>query len=428
MEKLVFSDKLSIPHDGEEITLDEHSKLQCPDNPIIPYIQGDGIGVDITKVMLTVVDAAVNKAYGSTRSIKWMEIYAGQKATEIYGDNEFLPEETHNALRKYKVGIKGPLMTPVGSGIRSLNVNIRHTHNLYICLRPVKYYAGSPSPVKNPEKTDMVIFRENSEGIYTGIEWKAGSDEAKKVIKFLQDEFGVTKINNPQECGVGIKTISGPSSRRLIKAAIDHALLHKKDSVTLVHKGNIMKFTEGAFCEWGYELAREEYGAVKLEDGSGHHLIRDTESGHEVIVKDVIADAFLQQIIINPERFSVIATMNLNGDYISDAIAACVGGIGIAPGGNIGDEVAVFEATHGTAPDIAGKNLANPSSIILSAAMMLRYLNWNIAAQHIENAVAHAIIEQKVTGDFAAMLDGVTALSTSEFCDVLVTKINITSS
>lgn len=411
--------KVVVPANGAKITLDAKGKLVVPHNPVIPYIEGDGIGVDVTPAMLKVVDAAVEKAYGKERKIEWMEVYTGEKSTQVYGKDVWLPEETLDLIREYRVSIKGPLTTPVGGGIRSLNVALRQQLDLYVCLRPVRYYKGTPSPVKRPDLTDMVIFRENSEDIYAGIEWKAGSAEADKVIKFLQDEMGVTKIRFPQECGIGIKPCSEEGTKRLVRAAIEYAIDNDRDSVTLVHKGNIMKFTEGAFKDWGYELAREEFGG-ELLDGGPWVKIKNPKSGKEIIVKDVIADAFLQQILLRPEEYDVIACMNLNGDYISDALAAQVGGIGIAPGANIGDECALFEATHGTAPKYAGQDKVNPGSIILSAEMMLRHMGWTEAADLIIKGMEGAIEAKTVTYDFERQLDGAKLLKCSEFGDAII--------
>ncbi|HHZ6736510.1 TPA: NADP-dependent isocitrate dehydrogenase [Proteus mirabilis] len=411
--------KVVVPANGAKITLDAKGKLVVPNNPVIPYIEGDGIGIDVTPAMLKVVDAAVEKAYGNERKIEWMEVYTGEKSTQIYGKDVWLPEETLDLIRQYRVSIKGPLTTPVGGGIRSLNVALRQQLDLYVCLRPVRYYKGTPSPVKHPELTDMVIFRENSEDIYAGIEWKASSAEADKVIKFLQDEMGVTKIRFPQDCGIGIKPCSEEGTKRLVRAAIEYAIDNDRDSVTLVHKGNIMKFTEGAFKDWGYELAREEF-CGELLDGGPWVKIKNPKSGKDIIVKDVIADAFLQQILLCPAEYDVIACMNLNGDYISDALAAQVGGIGIAPGANIGDECALFEATHGTAPKYAGQDKVNPGSIILSAEMMLRHMGWTEAADLIIKGMEGAIEAKTVTYDFERLMDGAKMLKCSEFGDAII--------
>ncbi len=415
-------EKIHVPPQGQAITKAADLTLKVPDYPIIPFIEGDGIGVDVTPPMREVVDAAVAKAYGDERKISWMEVYAGEKATKIYGENEWLPQETLDALREFKVAIKGPLTTPVGGGIRSLNVAIRQKLDLYTCIRPIRYFAGSPSPVKEPWKTNMVIFRENSEDIYAGIEWQADSAEAEKVIHFLRNEMGVEKIRFPDNCGIGIKPVSKQGTSRLVKAAIQYAIDNHRSSVTFVHKGNIMKFTEGAFKEWGYEIAREEFGAKPFQGGPWMQ-ITNPSTGKPIIINDVIADAFLQQILLRPEEYSVIATLNLNGDYISDALAAQVGGIGIAPGANIGDEVAVFEATHGTAPKYAGQDKVNPGSLILSAEMMLRYLGWDEAANHIIKGMEGAIQAKTVTYDFERLMDGARCLSSSEFGKAIISHM-----
>lgn len=414
-------DNIQVPVEGEKITLSNGS-LNVPDQPIIPFIEGDGIGVDITPVMKKVVDAAVDKAYGETRKISWMEVYAGEKAVATYGNDVWLPDETFEAVRDYAVSIKGPLTTPVGGGIRSLNVTLRQNLDLYVCLRPVRYFAGTPSPIKAPENTNMVIFRENSEDIYAGIEWAAGTDEVKKVIEFLKDEMGVSKIRFPDTSGIGIKPVSREGTERLVRKAIQYAIDNNRDSVTLVHKGNIMKFTEGAFKSWGYGLARSEFGATEI-DGGPWCSFKNPESGSEIVIKDVIADAFLQQILLRPEEYSVIATLNLNGDYISDALAAQVGGIGIAPGANLSDSIAMFEATHGTAPKYAGKDQVNPGSIILSAEMMLRHLGWTEAADFIIKAMQGVIQAKTVTYDLERLMDGATKLSCSAFGDALINKM-----
>ncbi|MGD8577542.1 MAG: NADP-dependent isocitrate dehydrogenase, partial [Thiohalophilus sp.] len=372
-------DKIVVPSEGQAITVNPDNSLSVPDNPVIPFIEGDGIGVDITPVMQKVIDAAVDQAYGGKRKLHWMEIYAGEKSTKLYGQDTWLPEETMAAIREFSVAIKGPLTTPVGGGIRSLNVALRQDLDLYVCLRPVRYYDGTPSPVREPEKTDMVIFRENSEDIYAGIEWESGSEEARKVIRFLQDEMGVNKIRFPETSGIGIKPVSREGTERLVRKAIQYAIDNDRASVTLVHKGNIMKFTEGAFKQWGYDLAQKEFGAKEI-DGGPWCSFKNPNTGTEIVIKDVIADAFLQQILLRPEDYDVVATLNLNGDYISDALAAQVGGIGIAPGANLSDNVALFEATHGTAPKYAGQDKVNPGSLILSAEMMLRHLGWTEAA------------------------------------------------
>ncbi len=410
---------IKIPTEGRAITINSDYSLNVPNNPIIPFIEGDGIGVDVTPPMLKVVDAAVAKAYKGTKKISWVEVYAGEKANNLYGGNTWLPDETLEVIKQYAVAIKGPLTTPVGGGIRSLNVAIRQVLDLYICLRPVRYYKGTPSPVKEPEHTDMVIFRENSEDIYAGVEWEADTPEANKVIKFLQHEMGVKKIRFTEHCGIGIKPISKQGTERLVRAAITYAVDNNRDSVTIVHKGNIMKFTEGAFKNWGYQIAIDEFGAKPL-DGGPWHVFKNSKTGQDIVIKDIIADAFLQQILLRPMDFSVIATMNLNGDYISDALAAMVGGIGIAPGANIGDGVAVFEATHGTAPKYAGKNKVNPGSLILSAEMMLRHLGWVEAADLIVSGVEKAITSAHVTYDFARMMDKATEVSCSGFGDKII--------
>ncbi len=412
-------DRITVPEQGEKITVNADQSLNVPNRPIIPYIEGDGIGIDITPVMKQVVDAAVAKAYGGERIIEWMEVYAGEKANRLYGGDIWLPEETLQALKEYVVSIKGPLTTPVGEGMRSLNVTLRQELDLYVCLRPVRYYDGTPSPLKEPEKTDMVIFRENSEDIYAGVEWAAGSEEARRVIDFLQGEMGVTKIRFPESSGIGIKPVSEAGTKRLVRRAIQYAIDNDRDSVTLVHKGNIMKFTEGAFKAWGYELAREEFGAVEL-DGGPWCSLKNPRTGSEITIKDVIADAFLQQILLRPEEYDVIATLNLNGDYISDALAAQVGGIGIAPGANLSDSVAMFEATHGTAPKYAGKNQVNPGSIILSAEMMLRHMGWSEAADRIIKGMEGAIRAKTVTYDFERLMAGATLLSCSDFGEALI--------
>ncbi len=408
------SQKILVPQQGEAITVNADLSLNVPDQPIIPFIEGDGIGVDITPVMRNVVDAAVEKAYGGARKIAWMEIYAGEKANKLYGGDTWLPEESLTAIRNYAVAIKGPLTTPVGGGIRSLNVALRQELDLYVCLRPVRYFEGTPSPLKEPEHTNMVIFRENSEDIYAGIEWAADSDGAKKVIDFLQQEMGVKKIRFPQHCGIGIKPVSKEGTTRLVRRAIQYAIDNHRSSVTLVHKGNIMKFTEGAFKDWGYQVAQNEFGAQPLEGGPWQ-VFKHPETGKEIVIKDVIADAFLQQILLRPMDYDVIATLNLNGDYISDALAAQVGGIGIAPGANLSDRVAVFEATHGTAPKYAGKDQVNPGSLILSAEMMLRHMGWTEAADLIIKAMGSAIKAKTVTYDFARVLEGSTLVKSSEF-------------
>ncbi|WP_455283804.1 NADP-dependent isocitrate dehydrogenase [Cupriavidus necator] len=404
---------------GEKITVNQDFSLNVPDNPIIPYIEGDGTGVDITPVMIKVVDAAVDKAYGGKRKIAWMEIFAGEKSTKVYGPDVWLPDESLDVLKEYVVSIKGPLTTPVGGGIRSLNVALRQQLDLYVCLRPVRYFKGVPSPVREPEKTDMVIFRENSEDIYAGIEWAAESEQAKKLIKFLQDEMGVKKIRFPATSGIGVKPVSREGTERLVRKAIQYAIDNDKPSVTLVHKGNIMKFTEGGFRDWGYELAQKEFGA-ELVDGGPWCKFKNPKTGKDIVVKDAIADAFLQQILLRPAEYSVIATLNLNGDYISDALAAQVGGIGIAPGANMSDSVAMFEATHGTAPKYAGKDYVNPGSEILSAEMMLRHMGWTEAADLIIASMEKSILSKKVTYDFARLLEGATQVSCSGFGQVMI--------
>jgi isocitrate dehydrogenase len=411
--------KIKVPADGQAITLNQDGSLNVPDCPIIPFVEGDGIGVDVTPVMLNVVNAAVKKAYGTKRRIAWMEIYAGEKATKEYGENEWLPKETLDAMKQYVVSIKGPLTTPVGGGIRSLNVAIRQDLDLYTCLRPVRYFTGVPSPVKEPWKTNMVIFRENSEDIYAGIEWKADSVEAKQVIEFLQKTMNVKKIRFPEHCGIGIKPVSKEGTTRLVKAAMQYAIDNDRDSVTLVHKGNIMKFTEGAFKDWGYEVARDVFGAT-LYEGGPWMSFKNPKTGKSIIVKDVIADAFLQQILLRPEEYDVVATLNLNGDYLSDALAAQVGGIGIAPGANLSDSVAVFEATHGTAPKYAGQNKVNPGSLILSAEMMLRHLGWVEAADYLIQGMEGAIEAKTVTYDFERAMPGATCVSSSGFGDAMI--------
>lgn len=416
-------EKIKVPAEGTAIRVSAEGMLQVPNCPIIPFIEGDGIGVDVTPVMRTVVDAAVAKAYGKERSIVWMEIYAGEKATKIYGENVWLPQETLTALRDYSVGIKGPLTTPVGGGIRSLNVALRQDLDLYLCLRPVRYYPGTPSPVKAPEKVDMVIFRENSEDIYAGIEWAAETPEAKKVIEFLQKEMGVKKIRFPQTSGIGIKPVSREGTTRLVRKALQYAIDNNRKSVTFVHKGNIMKFTEGAFKSWGYEVAKQEFGATEIDKGPWCR-IEHPKTGAEIVIKDSIADAFLQEILLRPAEFDVIATLNLNGDYISDALAAQVGGIGIAPGANLSDSVGLFEATHGTAPKYAGKDMVNPSSVILSAEMMLRHLGWTEAADLIISGVGGAISAGTVTYDLARLMPGATQLSCSGFGQAVIGKMS----
>ena len=413
---------ITVPSAGSRISVAEDGTLNVPDNPIIPYIEGDGIGIDITPVMLKVVDAAVAKAYGGRRQVAWMEIYAGEKSLAKYGDDVWLPEETLDAMREFKVGIKGPMTTPVGGGIRSLNVALRQRLDLYVCQRPVRWFQGVPSPVKSPEKTDMVIFRENTEDIYAGVEWEAGSEGADEVIAFLRERMGVEKIRFPVDCGIGIKPVSVAGTQRLVRKALQYAIAEDRRSVTFVHKGNIMKFTEGAFKDWGYALAAAEFGATPL-DGGPWLALPNPNNGKTIVVKDMIADAMLQQILTRPDEYDVIATMNLNGDYLSDALAAQVGGIGIAPGANIGDAVALFEATHGTAPKYTGQDKVNPGSLILSAEMMLRHLGWREAATLIVDGMERTIAEKKVTYDFERLMDGATLLRCSEFGDAIVARM-----
>jgi len=413
-----MSTKVSIPNKGEKITCHK-GKLFVPNNPIIPYIEGDGIGIDVTPEMIKVVNAAVEKSYGKTRKIEWMEVYAGEKATQVYDSETWLPDETLEMFKEYKVGIKGPLTTPVGGGMRSLNVALRQILDLYVCQRPVQWFTGVPSPVKNPSAVDMVIFRENSEDIYAGIEYQAGTESAQQVIDFLTQEMGVTKIRFTENCGIGIKPVSKEGTQRLVRQAIQYAIDNDRESVTLVHKGNIMKFTEGAFKDWGYELAREEFGADLLSGGPWCTL-KNPNTGKEIIIKDVIADAMLQQILLRPAEYSVIATLNLNGDYLSDALAAQVGGIGIAPGANLNDELAIFEATHGTAPKYAGQNKVNPGSVILSAEMMLRHMGWTEAANLLLKGMSGAIGAKTVTYDFERLMDDATLVSCSEFGDCII--------
>ncbi len=415
-------DKITVPAKGAKISVNSDHSLSVPDNPIIPYIVGDGIGVDVTPPMIAAVDAAVELAYKGTREIHWMEIYAGEKSTQIYGDDVWLPDETLAAVKDFVVSIKGPLTTPVGGGIRSLNVALRQSLDLYVCLRPIRYFAGTPSPLREPEKTDMVIFRENSEDIYAGIEWAAGTADAKKVIDFLIREMGVTKIRFPATSGIGVKPVSQEGTTRLVRKAIQYVIDNDRRSLTLVHKGNIMKFTEGSFKEWGYQLIKEEFGATEL-DGGPWCKLKNPRTGREIIINDVIADNFLQQILLRPQDYDVIATLNLNGDYISDALAAQVGGIGIAPGANLSDTVAMFEATHGTAPKYAGKNNVNPSSLILSAEMMLRHMGWVEAADLLIQGVADSIVNKTVTYDLARLMDNATELLCSEFGDAIIANM-----
>ncbi|WP_025858959.1 NADP-dependent isocitrate dehydrogenase [Pseudomonas sp. CHM02] len=414
--------KIQVPAVGDKITVNADHSLNVPDQPIIPYIEGDGIGVDISPVMIKVVDAAVEKAYGGKRKISWMEVYAGEKATQVYDQDTWLPQETLDAVKDYVVSIKGPLTTPVGGGIRSLNVALRQQLDLYVCLRPVRWFEGVPSPVKKPGDVDMTIFRENSEDIYAGIEWKAGSPEAVKVIKFLKEEMGVTKIRFDQDCGIGVKPVSKEGTKRLARKALQYVVDNDRDSLTIVHKGNIMKFTEGAFKEWAYEVAAEEFGATLL-DGGPWMQFKNPKTGKNVVVKDAIADAMLQQILLRPAEYDVIATLNLNGDYLSDALAAEVGGIGIAPGANLSDTVAMFEATHGTAPKYAGKDQVNPGSLILSAEMMLRHMGWTEAADLIIKGTNGAISAKTVTYDFERLMDGAKLVSSSGFGDALISHM-----
>ena len=409
---------VKIPEVGSKITVNQDLSLTVPDDPIIPFIEGDGIGIDISPVMIKVIDAAVEKAYSQNKKISWMEVYCGEKAAELY-EGDWFPSETLDAVKEFAVSIKGPLTTPVGGGFRSLNVALRQELDLFVCQRPVRWFSGVPSPVKEPHKVDMCIFRENSEDIYAGIEWKAGTEGANQVIKFLQDEMSVKKIRFDSNCGIGIKPVSEQGTKRLVTKAIQYAVDQDKSSVTLVHKGNIMKFTEGAFCDWGYEVAKETFGAKPL-DGGPWHVFTNPNTNKEIVIKDVIADAMLQQIILRPSEYDVIATLNLNGDYISDALAAQVGGIGIAPGANLSDEVAIFEATHGTAPKYAGQDKVNPGSLILSAEMMLRHLGWNDAADLVVKGIEGAIAEKKVTYDFDRLMDNATLMSCSQFGDAII--------
>jgi isocitrate dehydrogenase len=411
--------KVTVPATGTRITINTDGSLRVPSNPIIPFIEGDGIGVDITPVMRRVVDAAVEKAYGATRKIHWMEIYAGEKATQVYGVDQWLPAETVAALKDYVVSIKGPLSTPVGGGIRSLNVTMRQDLDLYVCLRPVRYFPGVPSPVKRPELVDMVIFRENSEDIYAGIEWEEGTPAAHQMIDILRSTMHVNTIRFPDSAGVGVKIVSRDGTMRLMRKALQYAIDHDKPSVTIVHKGNIMKYTEGAFRDWGYALARQEFGASLLGQGPWCSMI-NPRNGKTIVVKDCIADAFLQEILLRPQEHSVIATLNLNGDYISDALAAQVGGIGIAPGANLSDSVAIFEATHGTAPKFAGKDAVNPGSLLLSAEMMLRHMGWGAAADVLVTALAATIVSKQVTFDFADFMDDAIKVSCSGFGEAVV--------
>ena len=414
-------DKITEPSNGSKISYID-GVLNVPDNPIIPFIEGDGIGVDITPPMIKVVDNAVKIAYDGKKKIEWMEVYCGEKATTVYDKDTWLPDETIEALKEYVVSIKGPLTTPIGGGIRSLNVSLRQILDLYVCLRPIRYFEGVPSPVKRPQDTDMIIFRENSEDIYCGIEFQAGSEESKKLVKILKDDFGTDKIRFPDSVGLGVKPISKEGTARLVKKAIDYAIENNRSSVTLVHKGNIMKYTEGAFRDWGYELATSHYGGEVL-DGGPWQIIKNPNTGKNIIINDVICDAFLQQILLRPKDYDVIATMNLNGDYISDALAACVGGIGIAPGANLSDNLAVFEATHGTAPKYAGQDKVNPGSLMLSAEMMLRHMGWTEAADLIIISMENTIMAKKVTYDFERMMDGADLVSCSGFGDEMIKRM-----
>lgn len=414
-----MNQKIQVPPKGKKITVNADFSLNVPDNPIIPFIEGDGIGIDVTPVMRKVIDAAVAKAYNGKREIAWMEVYAGEKSLKVYGEGVWLPDETMQALKDYVISIKGPLTTPIGGGIRSLNVAMRQRLDLYVCLRPVRYFNGVPSPLREPEKTDMVIFRENTEDIYAGIEWPQGSEQAAKVIDFLVKEMGVSQIRFPATSGIGIKPVSKEGTERLVRKAIQYAIDNDRPSVTLVHKGNIMKFTEGSFRDWGYALAQKEFGAKPVGKGPWC-TFKNPKTGREILVKDVLADAFLQEILLRPNEFSVLATLNLNGDYISDALAAQVGGIGIAPGANMSDSVAIFEATHGTAPTMAGKNNVNPGSLILSAEMMLRHMGWTEAADLVVAAMQKAIASKQVTSDFARLMPDAREVSTSAFGDIMI--------
>ena len=413
--------KIKVPKKGNKISYKD-GKILVPDNPIIPFIEGDGIGVDITPPMIKVVNEAVKVAYGNKKKIEWMEVFCGEKATKVYSKDTWLPEETIEALKEYVVSIKGPLTTPVGGGIRSLNVSLRQLMDLYVCSRPIRYFNGVPSPVKRPQDVDMTIFRENSEDIYCGVEFEANSKESKNLIKILKSKFDVTKIRFEDNVGIGVKPISKEGTSRLVKKAIDYAIDNNRSSVTLVHKGNIMKFTEGAFRDWGYELAANEYGGQEIDEGPWQEIV-NPNNGKKIVIKDVICDAFLQQILLRPTEYDVIATMNLNGDYISDALAAMVGGIGIAPGANISDEYAVFEATHGTAPKYAGQNKVNPGSLILSAEMMLRHMGWGEAADILITSMDRTIGAKKVTYDFARMMDDADQVSSSGFADEMIKRM-----
>ena len=413
--------KIKVPKKGSKITF-KNGKINIPDNPIIPYIEGDGIGVDITPPMINVVNEAVKIAYKDKKKIEWMEVYCGEKATQVYSKDTWLPDETIDALKEFVVSIKGPLTTPVGGGIRSLNVSLRQILDLYVCLRPIRYFDGVPSPVKRPQDVDMVIFRENSEDIYCGVEFEGNSEEAKSLVKTLKTRFDVSKIRFDENVGIGVKPISKSGTSRLVKKAIDYAIDNNRSSVTIVHKGNIMKYTEGAFRDWGYELAKNEYGGIEIDDGPWQEIV-NPNNGKKIVIKDVICDAFLQQILLRPTEYDVIATMNLNGDYISDALAAMVGGIGIAPGANISDEYAVFEATHGTAPKYAGQNKVNPGSLILSAEMMLRHMGWIEAADLIMSSMDRAIGAKKVTYDFARMMSDADLVSSSGFAEEMIKRM-----
>lgn len=414
---------IQVPPQGQKITVRDDLSLQVPDEPIVPYIEGDGVGVDVTPVMLKVVDAAVARAYGGRRRIHWMEVFAGDKAVKVYGPDVWLPDETVAALKEHVISIKGPLTTPVGGGIRSLNVTLRQVLDLYVCLRPVRHFKGVPSPLREPEKTNMAIFRENSEDIYAGIEYEARSEKAQKLIRFLREEMGVTSIRFPETSAIGVKPVSIEGTERLVRQAIQYAIDNDKPSVTLVHKGNIMKFTEGGFRDWGYALAQREFGAALIDEGPWCKF-QNPKTGKAIVIKDVIADAFLQQILMRPAEYSVVATLNLNGDYISDAVAAQVGGIGIAPGANMSGSVACFEATHGTAPKYAGKDYVNPGSMILSAEMMLRHMGWKEAADLIIESMEKAILSKKVTYDFARLMDGASQVSCSGFGQVMIEQMD----
>ena len=413
--------KIKVPKRGNKISY-VNGELVVPDKPIIPYIEGDGIGVDITPPMINVVNEAVKIAYGNKKKIEWMEVYCGEKATKVYTKDTWLPEETIDALKEFVVSIKGPLTTPVGGGIRSLNVSLRQLLDLYVCLRPIRYFNGVPSPVKRPQDVDMVIFRENSEDIYCGVEFEGNTKEATNLIKTLKSKFNVTKIRFDENVGIGVKPISKEGTSRLIKKAIDYAIENNRSSVSLVHKGNIMKYTEGAFRDWGYELAKNKYDGLEIDEGPWQEIV-NPKNGKKIVIKDVICDAFLQQILLRPTEYDVIATMNLNGDYISDALAAMVGGIGIAPGANISDEYAVFEATHGTAPKYAGQNKVNPGSLILSAEMMLRHMGWKEAADIIMSSMERTIGAKKVTYDFARMMNDADLVSSSGFADEMIKRM-----